>query len=363
MSNSLFPLDLIATSDVTPTASVITDAFTDGTTSSRRFWPAQNFKRTFKLTTPPLAENEVRYLRSFISQRGGMYDAFWLRDNPNRGGQALVRFSKDPTTTWKSGARIYTLECQEIAPIRALPEFDEVAVAAGAPAAVWYDANRERAVNYAGQSLIYDSATWDAATLTPGNRAAWQANATGILASLGQQYPAYSADGAHWAVSPSPIGGLTSGQPALSLFALVNVPNAGAQKVLFALGAAGSGTALGLQITAANNLAPWVGLTESWTGALQANTAATWYSLAAVWPASSNVASFYVNGALIGTATNTRSLGAAPAASLLASPGGTLIAASGALVHHAMAIPAALNLSQVKALHNLLGYQAGLASV
>lgn len=91
------------------------------------------------------------------------------------------------------------------------------------------------------------------------------------------------------------------------------------------------------------------------------SAASTWRSVAAVFAGSANTGALYVNAALIGTDTNTRSLTAGPAA-LHAAPDATLVAASGQSAH-VLIFPAALTLAQIKAVHNLLGYQYGLPTV
>ena len=364
VSNQLFPIDLAAQLEVTPVARVNVDTFESGATATRRLWPAQYFKRHIRLTTVPLSDDESRTLRSFIGQRGGQYDSFWIRLNAHREGNALVRLVRDPVRTWQGGKRVYQLEMDEVAPIRSLPEYDELATAAGQSALVWYDANRERHIQTVlnGTPQVgFDNATYDTAGLI--NRATWYGSPTEILGGLTSQYQYYQpqAGSTPYAIAPSTTA-IGTGQPAATIFAIVQAPSSASQQVIGSIGASGSGTALGLQLTAGNKWAPYVGATETWTGAATTNTPNTWISLAAVWSATSNVGTLYANAALIGTDTNTRSIGSARPINLLAGGAGGSQPFSGQLAHY-IAFPVALTLAQVKAVHNLLGYQYGLATV
>ena len=118
MTNVLYPLGLIEQLKVTPSTRVLSDVFEDGSTNTRLLYPAQNFKRHFVLQHAPLTLDEYRFLRSFHSQRGGLYDAFWFRDNVNRAGNARVRFAK-PLPEEHNGVLFNTqTEMDEVAAIR-----------------------------------------------------------------------------------------------------------------------------------------------------------------------------------------------------------------------------------------------------
>ncbi len=356
-----FPVALIASCSVQPGTRVVSDTMEDGTTAVRLLWPVNTFKRTFTLTTPPLTEAEFAWLRSFYRQRSGPYEAFWFRDNINRGGNAEVRFSPTKPINWNvSGLRrVVTIDLVEIAPVAALPEADELAAAAGATPLFWWDADREKCL-LDGGTEINDTATFDAAG--GGVRATWYGGASGLLGGKTSTHSTYLHQGGAVYAKTASNAALSGAQPAVTVFIVCRAATSATQQVLLSAGAAGSGSAVGLQLTGSNAFAPWVGSTETWTGATQSNgTADTWRSLAAVWAASSDTATLYVNAASVGTASNTRSLTAGPAA-LNGSPSGTLVTVSGQSAH-AIIFPAALTLAQVKAVHNLLATQQGLAAV
>src|SRR5690349_16698129 len=131
MSNVFYPLSLIERLKSTRFERSLVDAFEDGTTSARNTWPAQYFKRRFTVMHSPLTASEWRYLRSFYSQRTGRKDAFWFRDNVHREGNASVRFAGELVSQFDGAARRVSFDLEEVGPIRALPEFDELATAAG----------------------------------------------------------------------------------------------------------------------------------------------------------------------------------------------------------------------------------------
>lgn len=365
--NALFPLDLIAECEVTPMTRVMRDEFEAGNTSTRRLWPAQYFKRRFKVVTPPLTEREFITLRSFWSQRSGEYDAFWFRDNVNRGGQAQVRFTSAPRWSYAGARRVVTCELEEISPVRALIESDEIVTAANSTPLFWWDANRERStasISATGMPEVgFESSTWDASNGASGGlRAVWQGSPTEILGLKTAQSQGYLANGTAYAKTAGNTT-LSGTQPACTVFALARNPSSAAQAVLVAVGTPGSGSALGLQITAANKYAPWVGASEAWATAVQTNSAVdTWRTFAVVWAASSNTATLYVNAASVGAESNTRSLTNGRASLLGANDGTKIVAASG-YVGHALVFPAALALADVKAVHNLLAPAYGLATV
>lgn len=365
MSSVFYPLGLIAKLTNTKFERTLVDPFESGATSTRRTWAAQNFKRHFKIAHAPLTAAEWRWLRSFYSQRNGMYDAFWFRDNVNRDGNAQVRFAAELQTDFMGAARLIQIDLDEIAPIRALPEFDEVAAAAGVSPLFWYDPNRELWYQHIGNTLAPDPSAYDSQLAYP---APWQSGSALNLGGSLAQYQTYNFSGVEWAKTGGNIAGLAGSQPACTVFAIVRHSTAAAKQILFAVGAMGASHALGLALSAANYYEPWIGGSETWTNARQLNSAQNTYrSIAITWAASSNNATLYANAASNGTDSNTRALTAGPA-SLGAAIDGTLIsnpanALTNANLAHAMIFPAALSLAQIKALHNLLGYQYGLAIV
>src|SRR6185436_4007119 len=139
----------------------------------RRGWPSQYFKRQFALQHSPLTLQEYRYLRSFWSQRSGAYDAFWFRDNVHREGNASVRFVGQLAPEFRGSARRVQLGFVEVAAVRALPEFDEVTVAAGSAPLFWWDANREMYYTHMG-TLYRDPAVATYDSMLGSYRASWQ---------------------------------------------------------------------------------------------------------------------------------------------------------------------------------------------
>jgi len=355
MSNVLYPLSMIEKLRVEKFETSVSDAFESGATATRLIWPAQFFKRRFSLQHSPLVETEWRYLRSFYSQRSGRYDSFWFRDNVHRGGNASVRFTEQLPLEYAGGAHTIGVTLEEVAAIRALPEFDELTAAAGGAPLFWWDPNRAVYYSHIGtvhsEAFLYDVMLSHDAPMPAGSLP---------LANGLAQYQHYAFTGAEWAKTLANPA-LAAGQPAATIFLIAKHPTTAAKQVLAAIGAMGSGAGLGLAIAADNYYEPWIGGNETWTNARQSNgTPNTWRSLAVVWAASSNTGTLYVNAASIGADANTRSLTVGPAA-IGAAGDGTLKTTGN--VAHVMLFAAALTLAQVKAVHNLLGYQYGLSLV
>lgn len=356
MSNALYPLGLIQRQTVVKLNRVLGDEFESGATSARLMWTAQYFKRRIELQHSPLTLAEFRYLRSFWSQRSGRYDSFWFRDNAQRGGNVSVRFASDIPEQYAGRAFSVGVSLQEVAAIRALPEFDELAAAAGFTPLAWFDANRERYMPHAG-AVTTDASAYDASLNAD---AAWQAG-TLPLGNYAAQYQHYAFTGSEWARTAGNVSGLTGAQPACTVFAIVKHGTVSSKQVLFSVGAMGAGKAIGIAVSAANFYEPWIGGSEAWGTAKFENSAInTWRSVAVVWAASSDTASLYVNGASALTESETRAFEAGPLA-LGAAIDGTLKASGN--VAHALVFAGALSQAQVKAVHNLLGYQYGLATV
>jgi hypothetical protein len=357
MSDVIYPLGLIADQTVQRTDRTIRDEFESGATSARALWAANSFKRRVSLQHSPLTFNEFQTLRAFHTSRSGMYDTFWFRDNVNRSGNIKSRFA-NPLQIHR-GPAVYDLriELEETAPIRGIPELTEITTAAGTLPAIWWDANREIYISH--MSVI----TKDAAAYDVGQKyaATWQ-NGGGLnLGNAAAQYQHYLCTATEWAKTTPNITELVGAQPATTVLAITQQAAAASKQIIAAIGAMGAGAALGIAISAANQYEPWIGGAETWAGAQFTNSAAsTWRSVAVTWAAASNSATLYVNAASIGSASNTRSLTAGPA-TLGAAIDGTL-KLSGQIAH-LLVFPAALSLAQVKAVHNLLAYQYGMALV
>jgi len=367
VSDVLYPLSLIEQLKVSRFDRTIGDDFDDGSTSTRRGWPAQYFKRQFALLHAPLTLQEYRYLRSFWSQRSGRYDAFWFRDNVNREGNASVRFAGQLAPDFKGSARRVQLGLEEVGAIRALPEFDEVTVAAGSAPLFWWDANREFYYTHMG-TVFRDLAVATYDSMLGTYRGYWQAGTNLNLGNVLGQYQHYAFTGTEWAKTASNVTELTGTQPAFTVFCIARHSTGAADQVLAAVGAAGSASSLGLALKSDNTYRIFYGSITGSSGYTN-SPANTWRSLALTTALSSNSSNIYVNASLYATINPavTRSYGAGPAAlgaatdaSLIANPANAMANAN---LAHVMMFAGTLTLAQVKALHNLLGYQYGLALV
>lgn len=358
MSNFLYPLGIIANQKVSPQSKVVSDAFEDGSTQTRALWALSNFKRQIQFTHPNLTLAEYRYLRSFYSQRTGMYDSFWYRDNINRKGNVNARFAATVEDTNDGTTFTIPVKLAEIAPIRALPEFDELMNAAnGSGPLFWYDANREKYVSHMGQ-IITDAAAYDSAFQ---NYPAPWTGGIDLAGTIASQYQAYHFGGTNYALSAANMTGISGIEPGFTLFAIVQSSNPSTKQVLVSVGTKGAGQTLGLVLGADNTLQPWVGDSETWTATKVASVANTWSSVAITWNASNYTTNLFNNAVAIGSESNTRSFVTGPVTLGAASDGS--LPATGAYIAHAMAFPTMLGLPSIKILHNLLGYQFGLAIV
>lgn len=355
MSNVLYPLSLIAKLRSSKFDRTLADEFEDGAVNTRRYWGAQEFKRRISIEHAPLTLAEYRYLRSFYSQRG-RWDSFWLRDNVNRDGNVSVRFASELPTEYDGRGIRLALLFDEVAPIRALPEWDEVATAAGATPLCWYDANREIYYSHAG-TAVSESNAYDAMLI---QHPTWQAGSLPLGDSL-SQYQHYAFTNSQWAKTSANLAGLTGSQPACTVFAIAKHGTISSKQVLFSVGAVGAGAGVGIAVSASNAYEPWIGGSETWgTASFSNSPISTWRSFAVTWADSSNSANLYVNGATALTESETRVFTAGPAA-LGAAIDGTLKCNGN--VAHVLVFAAQLTQNQVKAVHNLLGYQYGLATV
>ncbi|MDX1951516.1 MAG: LamG-like jellyroll fold domain-containing protein [Verrucomicrobiota bacterium] len=365
MSDVLYPISLIREVRVTHLDRTVSDSFEDGSTSARSLWAARSFKRRIEVRHAPLSARDERHLRGFYAQRNGQQDSFWFRDNVNRGGNVKVRFTAPLSETRGRGVYEPEVMLEEVGPLRRQPEVDELYNAvSSANALLWLDANREAYVLHSGAVVLPNNYLHDE---TGNYQPIWQSgsfNPDNIV----QQHCSYRATGGQWARTFDDVTGLSGTQPAGSIFLLAKHSASSGKQVLLAVGAMGTGAAMGIALSAANVYEPWTGGSETWTGCVQSNAVAnTWRSLALVWAAASNTATLYVNGVSVGTGSNTRnfSLGrlafhAAMDGTLKANAAGTMAACD---TQHAMLFNTALTLAQVKALHNMVGYQYGLATV
>lgn len=351
---SFYPLEYARLTKL-PTNRVVADTFDDGGSSTRRLWTAQYFRRRFEIEHMPLTLAEWQYLRSFYSQRSGRSDSFYFRDNAERKGNFLVRFAQDlPVTITPAQMRQVRVLLEETAATRELPEIDEIYTAAGSEWPLFfYDANRMRYYTHAGtaytESGIHD--VRDAYALTaPGDAPVL----SGYDSSLAN-YWAFT--GTRYAISGSNVT-LSGTQPALTLFCQVysQPANGVTDELLLQVGNHG------LVLNTSNDFTPWLSAGGTWTNAKSSNgVGAQWRSVAAVWTGSSNTGALYVNGASIGSDSNTRSY-TADVVSLGAAGDGS-ITLDGGRLQNVMAFNKALSLAQIKALHNLFAYQFSLAEV
>lgn len=362
MSTEMYPLS-IGTLRVSPANRVITDEMESGVTYARSLWESQTFRRTFALSHPALTRQELRYLQDFHAARNGRADTFYFRDNVNREGNHTVRFASAPTWGGYGDARQVDLTLMESAPRRCLPTKGELAAILGPEQFVMWDANRELALTHV-DALTHDpDGLWD--TWSGGHVGLWQAGGIGFGASLAEDYQHFRADGTCWAKTTE-LANLVGGKPGFTLFALVRHSTCSAKQVILSIGSVGTGGALGLVLTADNRYEPWVGGTETWSTARQHNSpAGVWRSIAVVWAEFSNNATLYVDAVAVATEAVSRSFSNGPE-TLFASSSGSLKSGSGlaqADVANAMFVQKACTGAQVKSLHNLLGYQFGLAQV
>jgi hypothetical protein len=356
MSDVIYPISLIQQIDIQRMDRTLVDEFEDGSTNTRRYWAAQEFKRRLMVSHGHLTPQEFRYLRSFNSARSGQYDSFWFRDNIHRGGNIKARFASPLPAPWAAGAREIRVALDEVAPIRALPEFDELATAAGTTPFAWYDANRELYLSHMG-SVTSNVSNYD---VMENYHLPW--GGTGFsLGGYASQYQYYAGNAASNMISAGNVSQLSTTQPACTLFAIVRHTTIAAQRVIGMVGGLTGTDGLGIKISASNYYEPWLGGSESYTNAKSLNSAIdTWRSVAVVWTGASNSVTLYVNGASIGTDSIARSYAAGKIA-VHSSVAGTF--ANNGDTGHFIAVAGALTLAQVKAVHNLLGYQYGLATV
>jgi len=395
MSDTIYPVGLVKQINTLPFARVTRDEFESGDSASRRVWPAQYFKRRLRINHAPFTLDEFKWLRSFYSQRNGIFDSFWFRDNLNRQGNVKARFSVPMPNARDTDLTNVEVALDEIAPIRAFPEFDEVSAATGVAPLLWWDANREFYLTHKGtifkESRVYDAygQTW---------RPVWQDGSALNLDGAASQYQAYKFTSTEWAKTATNLTGLTGTQPGVSVFCFAKHSPSMSRTVLFCAGAMGAGNAVGIELNDAGRYTPFLGGSETWAESFFANLPEdTWRSLMFSWPSGSNTPVMHING-IQGddqVDVNTRNytagpavLGAAIDGTLKVGTGGGmpsyLLAESGDIltteggdrlvlessmggaavtgyVNHVMIFPAYMDNAQVRVLHNLFAYQYGVA--
>ena len=362
MSDELFPLSLISGLRVTKVDRTLLDEFESGKTSTRYYWPQFYFKRKLELTTNALTLSEFKYLRSFYHQRG-TWDSFWIRDNVGRDGNISVRFAapfpmdRDPV--------FYNLSFQleEVAPIRALPGFDEITAAAGTAPLLGYDPNREIYLYDRGTATV-DPSTWD---IYETYRGVWSGSGLN-LGGYASQYQYFKFAGGNKAATASNISALATTKPGCTVFVFCKASTSAAQCVLLAVGGTANNGCMGIILDSDNYFKPYIGGNGTWANSKYQNSAANqWRSICVTFQDSGDNTKLYHNATLQGTDSQARSYSAGAAFLGQDPSGGKVFNVASALTNawmgQAFVIPAELSAAQVKALHNLLCYQYGLAVV
>ncbi len=361
MSSVFYPVSLIETLKVDRTDRTIADDFSDGGSAARATWPLYNFKRKFELKHAPLTIQEYRYLRSFHSQRTGMYDSFWFRDNVHREGNAQVRFYDDFKPEYSGSGHLVTNYLEEIAPVRALVEWDEIATAAGSSAVAWYDANREVWYMHLGAVKALEPA-YDSMLTYP---APWQGGSALNLGGTLAQYQYYKFTGTEYAKTLINIAELTGSNPACTIFTVCRFSTASAHgHQLVVVGSGNDAYGLFIQSGSAFGAGTLNGTTTNFVA--NANVDA-WQTVAAAFKAGGAQRKLYVNASLAGTDTHSYTWAAGPAVIGAYADGTNIVNPSNAMANanmaHVLVFSAELSLAQVKAVHNLLAYQFGIATV
>lgn len=370
MSDVLYPISMIDSLVSTPFAPVVADEFRVGTTSTRLNWTAQYFKRQFQLRHAPLTLQEFQYLRSFYSQRSGLYDYFWFRDNVHQEGNAKVRFSQPLPRQFQGSARILQVEMEEVAPVRALVEWDEVLAAAGTAPAFWWDPCRELYYSHLGSiisaSQVNDFYVPNGSSTIP---AVLQAGVfTDVFKGTVEQSQYFRANGTAWAKTSANLAGITGSQPAVSLFCFARHSANLNHQCFFSVGAAGTGTCIGLGMDNTGAYSIYSGSNATNYGLVANSPVDTWRSIAVTTTLNVNEFKMHINGGVGSQELSTRSYSAGPA-TLFANASGSAVAnpsGSGAksdLAQCMIFVGVQLNQTQIKALHNLFCSLYGVASV
>jgi hypothetical protein len=372
MSEQFYPLGLLESLKVRVVDRTESDEFEAGTTATRQLWAPGYFKRRFEVKHTALTPSEFDTLRDFFTARGGRYDSFWFRDNVHRTGNAKVRLAQGFDLDRARAVYRPELVLEEVAPTRALPGAAQMAEAMWAGAAQLYpvdlllDANRQSFYWHGTTKVrgteLYDGSpyhrhlTW---TLGPKDN---------ITATAAQQNFFWSHSyGNPYAVAATQI---STYQVRAMVFACIN--KAVSSGVLFSVGSAGSGTALGIRYDAtAGAFVPYFGnMTDTWVG-----TVVPWtgdpMTLAFIWDpytATDECVLAFKNGALVGAegesvCNGIYNLGAG--ISCMCDPaGGNKPAGAEASPFVFTGYSADLTPAQAAAaMHNLHAYQLGLSTV
>jgi hypothetical protein len=363
MSDVFYPSGVIEEVKVELIDRTLVDEFEDGSTSAKLLWAEKCFKRRYTVKHAPLTADEFAVLQAFFVARNGRYDPFWFRDNVHRGGQAKVRLAVPfPIQRGQSLAYQTELLLEEVAPVRMLVDVDEVTAAAGSAPAYWFDANRQ--IAYLDGGIYYgESGRYDATSCVIYDRMRGYdgysvfgdpIQRTTLVSQYGWSNVIGRSNGtvANWTGASKPPG---------TILLICRHGTVSTDQVLFQVGAASAGNAMGIRYTSGGAYSPWIYGSDAWSGVV-VSPVDTWRSVAAVWAASSNAATMYVNGASAAAGSFTRSYVAGPVA--LGWDGAANMSdldKSG--MGHAMFFTSALSQAQVKAVHNLLRHQYGMAAV
>lgn len=380
MSSEIYPIAVADSVRVQLSDRTAVDEFEDGATSARQLWTPKYFKRRFTIEHRNLKEADFRVLRSFAAGHG-RYDTFWFRDNFNRGGFAQVRFAQDLDARPQAGRNYHlTVTLDEAAPSRVLPDYYELALlfdpvyGGTALPFIWWDANRLNVWKHVpdhGATIKSELTVLQNEILTD---TAGNGIARAQESSLSPLYP----DG----ITTSPItlpwislglvqssnwnyyksdGTWNLGKPAFTAFLIAKAPTSSTRQTVVQLGQTVDQQCLGIQLDASNYFKPWIGGSQAFTnGQYENNPASTFRSLAYTTAASSNDHKFYVDGALIGTDTHTRTT--VNGAAYLAGQQGGSNELTGSIAH-CLLFNAELPLADIQTLHNLFAHQYGLTEV
>ena len=365
MRTLVYPLlGLVDKQEVTPMAKVLVDEFEAGTTAARRVWGDRALKRSYKITHAPMTRNEYAQFRDFHSDVNDGLTPWIYRDNVNREGDHLVRFSKTPVVKSEGALSTVEAEMQEVLPVAALPTASDLAAPGGVTTgdpAVYFDPNREiYFTDPATGEAVVESTAWN---LTPALRFPWSGGACPFYYVPNTNLNAYNfasrAYGASGANVPFTVGNCT-------MFMLVNIEAVASKWVLAGLGSVAAGSAFGIQLTAGNYFTPWIGGTETFATAKVANPGAgpTWHSLAVMTNWSNNFWLFF-DGVQYGPDSVAHTL-VDGKFGLGAAGNGTLNAPAGmsyGMVSEVLYYRQALVLAQINALHNLFAPAYGMTAV
>lgn len=335
----------------------VVDRFEDGTQQARRLWAAQTFKRRFEVTHDAMSAQEFEYLRAFHAARSGDFDPFLFRNNAERLGNHYVRFAQPLQRTVNAAAlRRLSVSLEEVQLQRELCAYSDVISAAGNTPLVWLDANREIYHTWKGTTYT-DTAMHDASgigTLAPTSNGVqpWDETLGGTSYPLSSHYSIIGAAANKSAGNVSLSGGTT---PRLSIFALVNVTAGVSNAVVIGVGNQG------LQLQTDNYFYPYAAGATFTTGKAENTGTLAWHSICVTWN-NSHEAKIYRDGALIATESQTRSWSTEQFA-LGALHDDTEPLLSAGKVNNVLIFNATLTLAQIKALHNLVGWQVGLSEV